>query len=295
MSSANTLAKEMQKIASNAQIQIQKLANQSTEKSFQYNAQEANSARTWQKMMSDTSHQREVADLKKAGLNPVLSTNQGAQSYTTSSASAQAVDPTSAYANIMGSQISGRATGYAADQSAAATRAAAASSAAAMRYAANQQAAASNYASYMAYKANLDKIEFNKWKVKNQPQKTVYGIIDKYFGTKFNIPDKVVGKVADLAKNVNATWFKNDDIEKVNKNNFVLSKHGERMANKGLNLLHVGNTKFNRHLWIRANVFGDESAMKALSNRSRMSIKSKYNSSRSVANRYSSYNYSYYK
>lgn len=32
----------------------------------------------WQKMMSDTSHQREVKDLVAAGLNPVLSANSGA-------------------------------------------------------------------------------------------------------------------------------------------------------------------------------------------------------------------------
>lgn len=34
----------------------------------------------WQKMMSDTAHQREVNDLRSAGLNPILSVNAGASS-----------------------------------------------------------------------------------------------------------------------------------------------------------------------------------------------------------------------
>ena len=43
--------------------QLQKLSNQATEKTLKYNTQEANTARAWQKQMSDTSHQREVKDL----------------------------------------------------------------------------------------------------------------------------------------------------------------------------------------------------------------------------------------
>lgn len=39
----------------------------------EWSAKQAEIQRDWQKMMSDTAHQRETADLKAAGLNPVLS------------------------------------------------------------------------------------------------------------------------------------------------------------------------------------------------------------------------------
>lgn len=45
----------------------------------EWSAKQAEIQRDWQKMMSDTAHQREIADLKAAGLNPVLSAGgQGA-------------------------------------------------------------------------------------------------------------------------------------------------------------------------------------------------------------------------
>lgn len=147
---------------------------------MQFSAAEAAKNRNWQQYMSDTAHQREVRDLKAAGLNPVLSAMGGngaavtsgatASGYTSSGGQASADtsantalvsllgamlqaqssianSATSAISNLAVADKYNAASKYAADLGLYGVKYSSDQSSAATRYSANVHAAASRYTS----------------------------------------------------------------------------------------------------------------------------------------------------
>ena len=145
---------------------------------MRFNASEAQKNRDWQAQQSGTAHQREVLDLQKAGLNPVLSAGgSGAQTGSGATASGakgevddsvvpaltsiivnqqnnanqQAIAQMQRDATLEAARINQATALQAANIQAEASRFASINSANASRYAASMSSAASRYASQMGY------------------------------------------------------------------------------------------------------------------------------------------------
>lgn len=72
----------------------------SAERQYRFNADEAQKQRDWQERMSNTAYQRQIADLKAAGLNPVLGYMQGQGATTPSGAAASGANYHGAQAQV---------------------------------------------------------------------------------------------------------------------------------------------------------------------------------------------------
>lgn len=82
-----------------------RLIQQSVDQNNSWSAAQAEKQMQFQRYMSDTAHQREVADLKAAGLNPVLSAKLGGASTPTGAMGSTDTGLTSALVDLLGMSL----------------------------------------------------------------------------------------------------------------------------------------------------------------------------------------------
>lgn len=122
---------------------------------MEFNAGEAAKNREWQTLMSNTAHQREIQDLKAAGLNPVLSASGGNGASVGSGSSASISSPPGAKGDTDTSANTALVSLYSALISAQTQMANANLAAKTNMYMADRQVEASMYGAQLAANANM--------------------------------------------------------------------------------------------------------------------------------------------
>lgn len=179
---------------------LRQITNENTAKTFAFNAEEAEKSRQFSKEMSDTSHQREVEDLKRAGLNPVLSANSGASAYSAASASGTADNSAvGLLASIYQTKLNNANAVKIARINANKDLQMAKISAAASKYASDNSSSASRYASDTSYSGTTYSVDRSKY---GMVDNFVNGIINDKKGRNSSAASKIGKVVGGIARNI---------------------------------------------------------------------------------------------